>query len=529
MILNPFNLGSVVPAGSWDLTCLAPGELHAHYDFTDAANMTLSGTDVLTVTDLSGNGFTLAPTVNSPNWNAGSSLVEFDKTNTEDLAATLGAGGTDYGAYIVVMEPKAITAGFSRFVGFSSSSNEDTFTDTIIPFTAFLGNVRSKSNGGSDIVTASGLNNGLEVWTLKATTSGYEMYQNGLSIGSFTLGTKRISFEDEITIGRGTSNVFVTDMDIKEFILLKGDVSDNTIESVEWYLADKYGYTLDAGHPYNASSPVPCNVVVTPPVFDMDSAWKIFLNGANQADWVTTTGLDGNEYFVETEDSISGNSISINSAFYDPNQNIGFYITANGLYMNANENATLFFSMASGADTSALAHADSSFTIGFVYNYDGNTNGSNYKHWAGGRKGFKIEGATNGINIADTFNTAADGTGTASSGETFQFDPANGSYTIATANPFFFCISRVIDPFGDNKYLIYTGELTGSATLSDLKVHDTISDSGWYLTNPYSNVNDEIEFAVDDDSILHAWFYNNEAVIESSIENTYLYMDQLFG
>lgn len=268
------------------------------------------------------------------------------------------------------------------------------------------------------------------------------------------------------------------------------------------------------------------NITTGDPTYDMSSAWKIFLNGADQSNWATATGLDGNDYFVEAEDVISNNIISINTAFYNPNQNIGFYTISDGLYMNGDEKASLNISMKSEVDVNGLSHKDGSFTLAFVYNYNGNTNDQNYKHWAGGRKGFKIEGGTGGINIADNLNTSIDNSGTASNGETFAFDPTDPSYSVSGSNPFFFCIQRDVN---NSKYIIYTGELTGSATLADLKTHDTVLNSGWYVTNPFNNANDELEFLVDEDSILHAWAYNNTVVLESSIENTYLYMDQLFG
>ena len=422
------------------------------------------------------------------------------------------------------MEPTAINTAFSRFIGFDSTNNDATVTDKIAPFLGASTSVRTVSGSGISMNTGNGnFNNGLEIWTMVATTSSMEMRRNGFVEDTATIGTNRISFEDDITIGRSWNNAYTSSLNIKELLMIKGDVSDDLMETVEWYLADKYGYTLDAGHTYNSSDPTSCNPsIVTPPQPDMTQIWDMYFSAHSdyQSGFNTAVGADGNTYFLSGRDVGNTSNINAHPTSTDISINHGMYINGDGLTNSLNEAASL--ELETNTDNGSIAHGNGDYTMFVVYNYDGTTNDRNYKHWAGGPKGWKIEGATGGINISDTFNTQLDGSGTASGGETFQFDPANGSYTIATANPFFFCIQRDVT---NNKYLIYTGELdTGNTAAADLKIHDTVSDSGWYLTEPFTNNSTEYEFLTDEDSTLHVWGYSPSVVPVADINATYEFL-----
>lgn len=253
------------------------------------------------------------------------------------------------------------------------------------------------------------------------------------------------------------------------------------------------------------------------------SDWKIFFNTSNMLNLITDVGLDGNDYFVKATDEIAQipDNISINLSNYNPSVNTGLYVTTNGLVGNTDEKASLLVKMTDGSKSNAFAHGNGDYTMCVVYTWDGAVNDMNYKKWAGGKKGFKIE--SSGMNIADTFNTAPDGSGTASNGITFVFDPM--SSVDITTGPFFFCVQRDV---ANKKYVIYTGEILAGNTASDLKIHDSVS-SGWYLTNPFTNNDDQIEFMVDESSTFHAIGYSNTVIDKTAIEATYVEMITIYG
>ena len=528
MIFNPFTFEASSSGGSWDLTCLTTGVIHAHYDFTNAANLTLSGTDVNGVTDLSGNGFDLTSALTlPPTWNSGSELVEIVESTTtvQSFEATLGAGGTDYGVYLVVMEPKTVQTSISRFVGWSSTVNDYIDATKIVPFAeAKMGTIVNSIVELADPAVSS-LNNGQEIWVMKATTSGFELRKDGLILNSAVIGTQRVSFENEITIGRAHKTNRSSSMDIKEFILLKGDVSDDIVDSVEWYLASKHSLTLDAGHAYKVSDPVSCNPgVIVPPSLDMTAMWNVYFSAHNDyhAGFNTALGADGNSYFITGNEV--GNRTEAYSDKVDLNLNQGQYLITNGLINSVSEVASMNFGTIDTLGTNFI-HKVGDFTMFAVYTWDGNTNDINYKHWAGGKKGFKIEGAGNGINISDGFNTAFDGTGIASGGITFDFDPL-GAYLINTGNPFFICVQR--DTI-NKKYITYIGEITSGNDATNIKIHDTVTDSGQYLVNPFNNSNDKIEFLIDEGSTLHAFGYSNNVGSIGTINSTFEFLITRFS
>jgi hypothetical protein len=258
--------------------------------------------------------------------------------------------------------------------------------------------------------------------------------------------------------------------------------------------------------------------------FDMSSAWKIFFD-ASINNFTTSAGNDGNSYFLKGTDSIMKVTDNIVANNVLPGFNTGFYVVSNGLLLNTDEKASLQIKMTDGVTANELSHKDQSFTMFVVYTWDGNTNDINYKHWSGGKRGFKIEGPSAGINITDGFNSLFNGTGTASNGQVFSFDPS-GSYSINTGNPFFICVQRDVS---NKKYIINTGEILSGNTIGNLKTHDTAINSSLYVTNPFNNSNDNIEFLVDENSILHAFGYVDDVVTKTDIEGTYLNMINIFG
>ncbi len=515
MLFNPFNLGGVSGSETWTPTCLGAG-LIGWYDGTDSANMSLSGSDVTQLNDLSGlNNHMTVIASNSPEFST--DHINFDHTTVESLEA-LPALSTDYGAYFLVANISGSTTDPSTLVGFNYSTDDTSVANEIQPFRYSGARVRMWENGASLINLGALLTGTKRLFSAVANSTNIYGRVNGATSATAVTGTKRFNFA-QVTLGRSYQDALASSMEFYELIVVKGDITTDQFESLEWYLANKHGLTLDASHTYFSTAPTSCDPITTvPPTYDMTQVWDIYFSAHTdyQSGFQTTTGSDGNTYYLSGRDVANTTDILPHPDNTDPAISHGMYLSGKGLVNSENEAASM--RMYVTTDVGNKAHNNGPFTMFVVYTWDGNTNDINYKHWIGGKKGFKIEGASSGVNVSDGFNTSADGTGTASGGETFDFDPA-GSYSINTGNPFFICVQRDV---ANKKYKIYTGEIdTGHTAASDLKVQDTVSDSGWYLVNPYSNSNDFMEFLTDEDSTLHAWGYSPSVVPVADINATF--------
>lgn len=515
MIFNPFKLGESTGSETWTVDCLG-NNVVGWYDGTDSGNMVLSGSDVTQLTDLSGNNNHLISAVTSP---PQFSTDHITMDNTQAFETTMSLS-TDYGGFFIVMNIDGLTANPSTLIGASSTADDYAIANQLVPLIYDSARVRIWENGSTFLNLGTGLQNQkILISSIANSTLAYGR-SNGFTELSLSAGTNRFNF-DEVTVGSSFGNTYSATMDFYELIVFKGDITTDQFESIEWYLTNKHGLTLDAGHTYVATDPATCDpLVIAPPSLDMTAIWDVYFSAHNdyQSDFNTTGGGDGNDYFISGRDAADNVEIITNTSFLASN-NEGNYLVNNGLQNSITENASLKMSMI-GDNADNYAHGSGDFTMFVVYTWDGNTNDTNYKHWAGGTKGFKIQGASSGINISDGFNTSADDTGTASGGETFEFDPA-GSYSINSGNPFFFCVQRDTT---NKKYIIYTGEITSGNTAADIKIHDTASDSSWYVTNPYDNSNSSIEFKVDEDSVLHAWGFDKSVVPIGNINSTFEFL-----
>ncbi len=355
-------------------------------DAADASSITLSGSNVATWADKSGNGrdFTQATTSNRPVYGTflsqpGVSFTGSNSTNLSNSYIQTGSGGRNL--FIVFYDVNTTANAFGNPVLFyMATSNSNALGDWRAAFDASNNYLGLDSYAAAYLyrtspnVTSMRTSRAIGMWGIAsgaAFNTAY-VYGNGTQfttlVNSFA-NTSSLNVQNSgvTTIGGGPQTGFVTSV-ISEILYYTTDITTNQRQQIEGYLAHKWGLrnSLPAPHPYQYSLPA-LTVGFTPVTLSNCSLWldaadrtTITLSGSNVTQWNDKSG-NGNNVTQGTGSlqptySSTSNAIVFNATGYLSIPNALSLITPTYTVFVVDKRATSNVSFFIGEHTVAIAN-----------------------------------------------------------------------------------------------------------------------------------------------------------------------------
>jgi hypothetical protein len=243
-------------------TLSSSGTIAFLLDPSDAANVTLSGSDITALQDTSGNNRDPAVSSTKPTYVTGGSGIN-------GLSVIRTASGSSYWE----MPSSVLTATGSSFtfVGVVRTNNTGTYVAVFdgsgrqlsVFYNSSTGNLKYYGLGGSqaDIASANQPlpNSAVGIVSVRCTSAGSGgaiIFSNGdltgATVTTSSISAEAIRFGDNPSGGGTDSNA-----DYGEWVMFDADIGNTELRKVEGYLAHKWGCSsvLPAMHPYKSVAP----------------------------------------------------------------------------------------------------------------------------------------------------------------------------------------------------------------------------------------------------------------------------------
>ena len=283
-----------------------PG-LRLWLDAADPTSLTLSGSNVTTWNDKSGNGRNGTP-VNGLTYSAASNAVVFARASSQYMTLpdnTFPVGSSSFSIFFIFtptstsFEIQLLTASGGNIFGIRSGNSG-------------TGTLQTFWSGNNDIETTN-------LWTANRRNLGSFLYQaggtrslwnNGVQGVSDTPGSQTvITGGNRIgTLGGGAFNTF--DGQFHEVLVFESSLSGSERQQVEGYLARKWGLLTNfpGTHPfrYGPSVILPTDIPGCAVWLDAADATTLTLSGSNVTQWRDKSGLGNNGTVIGTPVTSTG-------------------------------------------------------------------------------------------------------------------------------------------------------------------------------------------------------------------------------
>ena len=266
-LANKWNLKSLLPSTHAFKLYDANSPVFTHVqvpgcvmwlDATDSTKLTLSGTNVTTWTDKSGNGNnattggTIAPTLTKAGIN-GLDVLEFGLSNTEMVSQDL-YGNRSFAMFAITRRKASYTAGTvtAWLAGLDQATNSNCIFGYSGNSTVKFGFYNNELN--VPITTYASASEPPYILAFYYTPGTRQVWANGSLLGSDANSTNLIS-ASRMRIGRFLSAYWRGQ--IGEIIAYNGVLNPSQREVIEAYFAHKWGLvsSLPASHPYRKIRP----------------------------------------------------------------------------------------------------------------------------------------------------------------------------------------------------------------------------------------------------------------------------------
>lgn len=541
LVWNPQELGTSVVTGMW-----------VPYAYPDS--LTLSGTDVTQIDDLSGNGFdmTVAAVGNSPNWNSATNEVEFDSTNSEGLTASLLGDSTAYDAHLFYAFKPLVSTLHDQWFTRANSSRGDV-GDSGLAWAVGDGSIRIW-NGNVALITSSNITTTIIGQSKVSSTTGASLRIDGVEVGSSATNSQ--ARMDKLCIATDDATDF-TSMNLRGVVYIKGELSYDNMTKIEGWLAYKCGLqeNLPANHPYRFTTftdPVPS---FSPATYDIAWEWK-----ADQSDWTTYTPGGGGNYFISAPNlnaahtgSSNGNEIYSNTGTGGADTGKGWTIedADKGIKLTSVSEESIKTRLWDGSSETGLrndiGHYFELCVVTFTNGYGPSNNFRKDNGWVSS----KWEGGSRWKH-EDIFAENADGTGGNFNGDITM--PFNGTVDGNSSKTYLFAHTRdmgnaaaqvhacinanVPGTYADGpKYVQWIQEVTAEGSWSPL-VNDSLNESIEQVIKSYTyspayvhatapdtdntSANTH-EYYWQEGTILHMFIYGKKVITTQELSDAYEY------